>query len=288
MNYFLDLVKRKDILQRIAVERLTEPLHLNLLSLFVALLGSTRLKISFDLLLRQQHAYGLLFAADEAKKRNLRSVTVVELGVGSGTGLMNLCELATKVTQSTGIEFKIFGFDTGAGMPPPQDYRDHPEFYKEGWFPMDQEKLPKKLPPFCKLILGDLKNTLKNFVENLSPDSPLGFATLDVDYYSSSVQALELFKGRPANYLPVIPVYVDDMMYPAHNPYCGEWLAINEFNRDTASRKITPDIFLSHRRIFKHAEWLTHIYNVQVLDHAERSCANTSSKKVVVPNPYLA
>ena len=288
MNYFLDLIKRKDILQRIMIERLTEPLHLNLISIFVALFGSTRLKVLFDLMLRQQHAYGLLVAADEARKRNLRSITVVELGVGSGTGLMNLCDLAVKITKSTGIEFKIFGFDTGVGMPPPEDYRDHPELYKEGWFPMDQEKLTAKLPPFCKLIVGNLKDTLKEFVENLSPDSPLGFATLDVDYYSSSVQALGLFKGKAISYLPVITVYVDDMMYPAHNPYCGEQLAIQEFNQNNTLRKITPDPFLPHRRVFKHAEWLTHIYNVQVLDHPERTFTGSSSEKVVVANPYLA
>ena len=197
MSYFLNLIKRKDILERIMIERLTEPLHLNLIAAGVALFGSTRLKISFDLLLRQQHAYGLLFAADEAKKRNLTSVTVVELGVGSGTGLLNICELAEKITQSTGIEFKIFGLDTGVGMPPPQDYRDHPELYKEGWFPMNQEKLTAKLPAACKLIIGNLKNTLKDFVENLSQLSPLGFATLDVDYYSSLLRSsARAFPGK--------------------------------------------------------------------------------------------
>ena len=287
MSYFHNLIKRKDILERIMIERLTEPLHLNLISAGVALFGSTRLKISFDLLLRQQHAYGLLLAADEAKKRGFTSVTVVELGVGSGTGLLNLCELASKITAATNVQFQIFGFDTGVGMPPPQDYRDHPELYKEGWFPMNQEKLAAQLPASCKLIIGNLENTLKEFVENLSPLSPLGFATLDVDYYSSSVQALALFQGKSDRYLPVVPVYVDDIMYPGHNPYCGELLAIQEFNSNNTFRKITPDPFLPHRRVFKHAEWLSHIYNAQVLDHPERTNTVKPQEKVVVPNPYL-
>jgi len=288
MNYVINLVKRRDILKRIFIERLTEPLHLNFAALFVALFGSARSKAAFDLLLRQQHAYGLFQAADEAKERNLSAVTVVELGVGSGTGLMNLCELAAKITCVTKIEFRIFGFDTGAGMPPPQDHRDHPELYKEGWFPMDREKLEAKLPPNCKLILGDLKDTLKSFTENLTADAPLGFATLDVDYYSSSVQALRLFEGKSTGYLPVVTVYVDDMMYPEHNPFCGELLAIQEFNQSHNLRKITPDTFLPHRRIFKHAEWLPHMYNAQILDHPERASTRASADKVVVPNPYLA
>lgn len=288
MSYLFDLVKRKDILQRIMVERMPEPLHLHLAALFVAAFGSVPLKISFDLLPRQQHAYGLLHAANEAKQRHLRSLTVVELGVGSGTGLLNLCDLAARVTRATGVNFDIFGFDTGQGMPPPNDHRDHPELYKEGWFPMDKEKLVEKLPPSCKLIIGDLRHTVQEFVENLSPLSPLGFATLDVDYYSSSVEALRLFCGSSDCYLPVFPIYVDDIMYPTHNPYCGELLAIREFNRDRALRKITPDPFLPHRRIFKHAEWIAHMFNVQILDHSERTNTRKPEQTVVVHNPYLA
>ena len=44
------------------------------------------------------------------------------------------------------MEYQIFGFDTGLGMPDPIDYRDHPELYKAGDFKMDQENLKKILP----------------------------------------------------------------------------------------------------------------------------------------------
>jgi hypothetical protein len=46
------LLRRRDIWQRIGTERLTEPLHLNLLALPVAAFGNTRAKIAFDLLVR--------------------------------------------------------------------------------------------------------------------------------------------------------------------------------------------------------------------------------------------
>src|SRR6266542_2188455 len=122
---FIRTIARPHILKRILVERLTEPLHLNILSLAAAF-GSYRAKISFDLIVRQQHAYGLLRAVDDARSRGLAAVTVVELGVGSGAGLLNICEIATRLTAETGIAFEIYGFDTGRGMPPPRDHRDHP------------------------------------------------------------------------------------------------------------------------------------------------------------------
>ena len=126
MALLVNLLRRRDIWKRIAVERLTEPIHLNVVALGVALVGTTRAKAAFDVLVRQQHAYGLFDAADGARERGLSRVTVVELGVGGGTGLLNICELARRVSRSTGIAFDVVGFDTGAGLPPPVDHRDHP------------------------------------------------------------------------------------------------------------------------------------------------------------------
>ncbi len=94
MRLLLSLLRRPDVLMGIAVERLTEPLHLNILAIAIALVGTTRAKIAFDLLPGQQHAFGLLHAADVARSRGLQNITVVELGVGSGAGLLNICELA--------------------------------------------------------------------------------------------------------------------------------------------------------------------------------------------------
>ena len=287
MKLLWSLLKRRVIWERIAIERLTEPLHLNIASLGVALCGSTRLKIRFDLLVRQQHAYGLLRAADWATAHGLKKVHVVELGVGTGTGLLNLCELAERIAKETGVAIQVTGFDTGVGMPAPVDHRDHPELYKEGWFPMDAEALRARLPGHGELILGPLSETLPPFVENLSADAPLGFAALDVDYYKSSVEALALFKGEADRYLPVLPVYVDDVHLPTHNPYCGELLAIREFNETNAYRKLIKDDFLPHRRVFKRAEWLDHMYLMQVLDHPVRQDVSPPGRIAKPENPYL-
>lgn len=288
MGLLSALIRRRDIWKRILVERLTEPLHLNLLSLPVLALGTTRAKIAFDLLVRQQHAYGLLRAADQAKARGLGRVTVIELGVGSGTGLLNLCDLGQRVTRATGVEFEVFGFDTGRGMPPPRDYRDHPELYREGYFPMDQCRLAARLPANARLVFGSLAETVPAFVESaLGESAPLGFATLDVDYYCSSKDALRLFLGRPACYLPVVPIYVDDLHHDSHNPFCGELLAISEFNAEHTLRKISPDRFLPFHRVIKHAEWLAHMHKLDVLDHPERNRLEQPEAVIVHRNPYL-
>jgi hypothetical protein len=278
---------RRDIWRRAAVERLTEPLHLNLISVGVALFGGVRAKAAFDLLVRRQHAYGLLKAADEAKARGLREVTVVELGVASGTGLLNICELGERITGKTGVGFRVVGFDTGEGMPPPADYRDHPELYKEGWFPMDREALERSLPANAEIHFGPIGETMKPFVETLGPEAPLGFATLDVDFYSSSKGALRLFDGRPEGYLPVVTLYVDDLALSTHTRYAGELLAIREFNDEHELRKLDWDWNLANTRVFKRAEWLTHMFKLHVFDHPERSDLSRSEQIASFENPYL-
>jgi hypothetical protein len=278
---------RRDIWKRAAVERLTEPLHLNLASIGVALFGGVRAKAAFDLLVRRQHAYGLLKAADEARARGLARVTVVELGVASGTGLLNLCELGARITKETGVEFRVAGFDTGEGMPPPADYRDHPELYKEGWFPMDRAALEARLPPNAELHFGPIAETMRPFVDGLGPQAPLGFATLDVDFYSSSKDALTLFEGRPGAYLSFVTVYVDDLALSTHTRYAGELLAIREFNDEHELRKLDWDWNLANTRVFRRAEWLTHMFKLHVLDHPERSDLSSSEQIASFENPYL-
>jgi hypothetical protein len=281
------LLKRPDDWQRAAVERLSEPLHLNLISLGVALFGSFRAKVAFDLVVRRQHAYGLLKAADEARYRGIERLTVVELGVAAGGGLLNMCEIAPRVTEETGVEFQIVGFDTGEGMPPPVDFRDHPELYKEGWFPMDREALLASLPENAEIHFGNLRETIVPFVEKMGPDAPLGFASLDVDFYSSSKDALRLFDGSPDAYLPWIPFYVDDLALATHTRYAGELLAIREFNEEHELRKIDWDWNLQHSRVFKHTEWLTHMFKLQVLDHPVRGDLSRPDRVEELANPYL-
>ena len=79
----------------------------------------------------------MLRAADCAKYFGLTSVTAIEFGVASGAGLLNMANLADMITQETGVHVRVVGFDTGAGLPSIQGYKDHPEIWNAGDFAME-------------------------------------------------------------------------------------------------------------------------------------------------------
>lgn len=274
-------------LRKVLVERGTEPLHLNLLSAIVAVCGSYRAKVDFDLVVRQQYAFPILYAADAAKRYGHKAVTLIEFGVAGGAGLLNMCRIAERTQKATGIEFRIFGFDTGKGMPPPIDYRDLPESFQAGDFPMDPQRLKGALPGFAKLVLGDIADTVPEFLRSLDDETPIGFVAVDVDYYSSAKKTLAALSGSPELYLPVVPVYLDDIGVDGSNPWTGELLAVEEFNRDNKFRKIAPFTLLRSRRIFKNTQWIDRMFAAHIHDHALRSQAHRRQSRNVLPNEYI-
>jgi hypothetical protein len=265
------------IWERLFFERLTEPLHLNVLSLGVAALGSFRTNVKWDLVVRQHNAFAILKAADAAKNLGLKTVSVAEFGVATGSGLMNMAEIAARVTEATGVEVKLYGFDTGEGMPPARDYRDHPDMYGAGDFRMDVERLKAKLPANCHLRLGPVADTVGAFLESLPESEPLGYAVIDVDYYYSAVDAFRIFGGRPTQYLPMGMVFLDDMWCERHNSACGERLALAEWNADHPMRLVERHPFLEQGRIFRRAKWLGQMHFLHVLDHPQRATVASSA-----------
>lgn len=286
--YVLRRLLQKEKLGKVFVERLTEPLHLNILSAFVALFGSYRAKVAFDLVVRQQYAFPILYAADAARRYGYKTVTLVELGVASGAGLLTMCRIAERTTRATGIEFRIVGFDGGKGMPEAIDYRDLPEHFQAGDFPMiDFAGLKKALPSNAELILGDVAQTAPAFAKTLTPDAPLGFVAVDVDYYSAAKAAMPILEGAAQNYLPLVPVYLDDIGVDGSNPWSGELLAVSEFNEQNALRKIAPFTLLRSRRIFKNTQWIDRMFAAHIHDHPYRSPAHKRATKWVIGNEYL-
>jgi hypothetical protein len=273
--------------RRIFTERLTEPLHLNLLSIPVLAFGSFRMKVAWDLVVRQQYAFGALEAADVARARGLSAVSLIEIGVASGAGLINLALIAERVSKETGIRCEVHGFDSGAGMPPAVDYRDHPDLYSRGDFAMNTDALRAVLPASCELHLGPLGATIPRFLESVGAAAPIGFVALDVDYWSSTLQALELFKGAAEKYLPRTVVYVDDIALDGHNSAAGARLAIAEFNDAMSLRRLEHHEFLENRRIFRRPAWIKQTMFLHVLDHPSRSELGLVSGKRYIENPYL-
>ena len=262
-------------------------MHLNLLSLGVAALPSFRRKVEFDLIVRQHNAFSILKAADFARKQGLREVCVVEFGVAAGAGLLNMVEIAARVTRETGVSIRVVGFDTGAGMPPARDYRDHPELYQEGDFRMDRAPLEARLAGRAELVLGPIAETVPVFMATVTPSCPIGYVVIDVDYYSSTVDALTLFDAEPGRYLPVTLVYLDDVLHEEHNSWAGELLAVGEFNEAHPLRKIEHHAFLETERLFRRARWIKHICYLHVLDHPRRNDVVRRRPTVDLANPYL-
>ena len=279
------------IWRRIYIERLGEPLIYNLASIFVALIGSVRQKIAYDLVLRPQYAFCIQAAADLAKKHRISKVTLLEFGVASGAGLLNLCHIAGKVTKETGVQFDIVGFDSGEGMPPPRDYRDHPEKYFTGDYPVtDKEGLLRRLPNNARIIFGDIETALARFRDEIT--APIGVVCIDVDYYWSTKESLNVMLLDPEKYLPITYMYFDDVQDIDDNEFCGELCAIKEFNADASHpmRRIAPANFLSELRILKRAIWHKQIYLAHVFDHEYRSAAYIQRNRKgtnVLSNPYI-
>jgi hypothetical protein len=167
-------------------------------------------------------------------------------------------------------------------------HRDHPEVFSEGSFPLiDRSALIRALPPNAKLILGDIEETLPSFIARLSASSPVGFVVIDVDYYSSAKECLNVFLGTADHYLPWTLVYLDDAGFESANPWAGELLAVRKFNDENEMRKIHLFTGLRHKRLFKHTSWFDQVYLLHVLDHAQLNVSRAPREIRVLTNTYL-
>ncbi len=225
-------------------------------------------KLEFDAFPRPHFAYGTFFAALQAKALGLNRISVYEFGVGWGGGLMELEKIAVMVEQETGILVDVYGFDTGEGMPESLDYRDLPNVWQPGFFHLDVDALEKKLTK-AKLVLGNVKETMKDFIENEKP-APVGFVSFDVDYYSSTIDLLRIFDAREDFLLPRVYCYLDDIIgddWEIHCEYVGELLAIKEFNEQHEKRKISKiNAFRFKRKIY--APWNEQMFVMHAFDHS--------------------
>jgi hypothetical protein len=232
--------------------------------------GGFREREAFGLVSRPNYAYGMLRAADLARYMGKRMVTVCEFGVATGNGLMNMVELAGMIKTETGVEVRVVGLDTGEGLPAVADYRDHPELWSVGDFAMtNKDELRERVGGRAELIFGDIKDTVNGFLNSLDESAPLGFVAIDVDIYSGTKSAFRSLLGRPEVYTPAISMYCDDVRFFFANRWCGELLAIEEFNQENSVRKIDEDRSLGDRPS-RSEPWHRAMFVCHVLDHELR------------------
>jgi hypothetical protein len=239
-------------------------------SSWIEYFGDFRAREKYGLVARPNYLYGMLRAADVAKFCGKQMVTIVEFGVASGGGLLNMVSLAPIVEKETGIKLRIVGFDTGQGLPYIQGYKDHPELWNPGDFAtQDREALTRALGGRADMIWGDITDTIGPFTDSINPAAPLGFVSVDVDIYSASAAALRCLSSHPEKYNPGVSMYFDDVSFFFANEWAGELAAISEFNQDHELRKIGPDRSLTGRPVVS-AGWYSKMYVCHVLDHETR------------------
>lgn len=209
---------------------------------------------------RPYYGYPIYHSLKLASSLGYKKVSIMEFGVAGGRGLINAEYHVREIQKILDIEVEIYGFDLIEGLPRPVDYRDLPYQWKEGFYKMDVEKLKSKLK-FSKLVLGDIKESIKNF-----SCSPIACVLMDVDYYSSTVDALEIFKMP---HLPRVFCYFDDVVGNEtclYNEYTGELLAIKEFNQNNKMKIVkyggentsyNDNIFIMHD--FDHPQYNSYV-----------------------------
>lgn len=222
-------------------------------------LGGVDRRVRHDIFSRPHFAFGVYSAADLAKRLGLEAITVIELGVAGGRGLIALEQVAQLVGSHLGIRIHVVGFDSGQGMPPPQDYRDLPHVWNTGFYGMREADLRETLSAETELVIGDVAETAATW----NPKSAIGFVSFDLDYYSSTKQAFALFENRkPESRLPRTYCYFDDTFWPehaCHNEYVGELGAIRKFNEKHEHQKICPIHLLRLTRL-RAAPWNEQMY----------------------------
>lgn len=212
---------------------------------------------------RGNYVWSALCAVDLAKNLNLETISFLEFGVAGGNGLVELEEISMELEKMYNIKIDVYGFDTGKGLTKPQDYRDLPNLWNEGYYPMDVDKLKGRLKK-SKLILGDVKDTIDGFI-NSNP-APIAFVSFDMDLYSPTVHAFKIFDGDDKILLPRIHCYFDDIMGYTYSEFNGERLAISEFNESHDMKKISP-IYSLENYIYSKPEWAKKIYLAHIFNH---------------------
>lgn len=252
-----------------------QPFSLLVARVVIKIFGSTLQKERFGVLHRNYYAYGMVRAAKIAKSLGKDRVTVCEFGVAEGRGLLNMIELAKQIEPAVGVKFRIVGFDSGTGLPALQGYKDHPELWVPGDFTMDKAGLLLQIDGKAEIFFGDIGETVDKFLPTVDSSCPIGFCSIDVDFYSSSKSVLRCLTGKPELYAPAVSLYFDDVAIFTCNKWCGELASIEEFNTENALRKIDIDRSLPGSRPVQTVYWYQRMYVGHILDHPLRQAQQT-------------
>jgi hypothetical protein len=121
-----------------------------------------RLEVEFNLGARGGYAYCVYYAAELARRLKVPAISVLEFGVAGGNGLLFLDQFARRVENETGVQIKVYGFDTARGLPEVMDAEDLPYWFQSSQYRMNVKSL-RSAGLSATLVLGEVKHTVASF-----------------------------------------------------------------------------------------------------------------------------
>lgn len=225
-------------------------------------------KIAVDkqLRCRRNYLWAMIQSAFLAHELGVERISAIEFGVAGGNGLIALERIAERLEVEFKIAIDVYGFDSSRGLPKLQDYRDLPNLWPEGAYPMDEEKL-RALLKRATLIIGLVRDTVPEFLA--CRPAPIGFIAFDLDLYSSTMDAFLTLEAEPAILMPRIYCYFDDILGLSYGHHNGERLAIAEFNAAHPMRQISQIYGLRFYLPAQvaHESWSEKMFIAHILDH---------------------
>lgn len=200
-------------------------------------------QIMAGLVERPFYGYCMYAGAQLARQLDHDAISVLEFGVGDGSGLRNIERHAERIEDELGTSFDVYGFDTGEGPPAPESYKDMPFAYEKDFTAEAYEGYAvSEWDSRATLVLGDVRDTVPRFFDEHDPP-PVGCAFFDMNVYTSTRAGLELFTAAPENLMPRIMCHFDtvvsnEVLRAFNNDYVGENAAIHEFNAEHDDRKV--------------------------------------------------
>jgi hypothetical protein len=215
---------------------------------------------------RPYYAWGALQGVNLARVLEVNRVSFIEFGVAGGNGLIALENIAQKLQAIFDIEIDTYGFDAVGGMPKSRDHRDLPNLWREGHYPMNEEKLRQRLKK-TKLMLGLVEETVPQFIS--SQPAPIAFIAFDLCFYSSTTNAFQMFEADQSILLPRVHCFFRNILGRTFGDHNGERLAIADFNASHEMRKIS-EIYGLQYYLASHSarqRWMEQVYMAHIFDH---------------------
>lgn len=229
-------------------------------------------RIQFDAVPRPHLAYGMYVAAMQARALGMRAVTVIEFGVAGGQGLRCMeryAALIERIAEFRDFEFTIVGFDREGGLPKSQDPRDVVYWYEPGVFEVDVDAVRSTLRR-ARYLVGDIADTVPKLLEADLPR--IGFVAFDVDFFSSTIDALQVFRMPPETRLPRVLCYLDDVFgisdLTVMGESVGEEAAMRMWNEENPDKPINRVAGLRHKRPLPRY-WNDQIWCLHDLKHSQ-------------------